>query len=98
LLRRPPELAGRFLSAPIALPLRGRAEGRFDVPAIPFGDEHRRQAGTAFARYGKGRHLAGLDFGDCLAYAVARLSGPLLLCVGGDFAQTDLALVPPAEA
>jgi ribonuclease VapC len=66
----------------------------FDVHAIPFGDEHWRQAGMAFARFGKGRHPAGLNFGDCLTYAVAKLSGQALLCVGGDFALTDLQTVP----
>ena len=69
----------------------------FDVHAIPFGDEHWRQAGAAFARYGKGRHQASLDFGDCLTYAVAKLSGLPLLCVGGHFPQTDLALVTLAN-
>jgi len=69
----------------------------FDVHAVPFGDEHWRQAGMAFARYGKGRHPAGLNFGDCLTYAVAKLSGQALLCLGADFAQTDLALVPLAD-
>ena len=48
----------------------------------------------AFARYGKSRHPAGLNFGDCLTYAVAKLSGLPLLCVGADFPQTDLTLVP----
>ncbi len=66
----------------------------FDVHAVPFGDDHWRQAALAFARYGKGRHPAGLSFGDCLTYAVAKLSGLPLLCVGNDFAQTDLELVP----
>jgi ribonuclease VapC len=66
----------------------------FDVHAVPFGDEHWRQAGLAFARYGKGRHPASLNFADCLTYAVAKLSGMPLLCVGDDFAKTDLALVP----
>jgi ribonuclease VapC len=69
----------------------------FDVHAIPFGDEHWRQAGAAFARYGKGRHPAGLNFGDCLTYAVTKLSGLPLLCVGGDFPQTDLTLVPLSQ-
>ena len=68
----------------------------FDVHAVPFGDEHWRQAGLAFAHYGKGRHPAGLNFGDCLTYAVAKVSGMPLLCVGGDFALTDLELVPLA--
>lgn len=49
-------------------------------------------AWAAFLRYGKGRQPAGLDFGDCLTYAVAKLSAPPLLCVGDDFAQTDLEL------
>ncbi len=68
-----------------------------DVHAIPFGDEHWRQAGMACARYGRSRHPAGLNYGDCLTYAVAKLSGLPLLCIGGDFAQTDLALVPLTE-
>jgi ribonuclease VapC len=45
----------------------------------------------AFARYGKGRHPAKLNFGDCFSYAGARQSGLPLLYVGGDFARTDLA-------
>ena len=49
---------------------------------------------AAFLRYGKGRHPTGLNYGDCLTYAVARLSGLPLLCVGDDFAQTDLTLAP----
>jgi ribonuclease VapC len=69
----------------------------FDVHAIPFGDEHWRQAGVAYSKFGKGRHPAGLNFGDCLTYAVAKLSGLPLLCVGGDFAQTDLELVALTE-
>jgi ribonuclease VapC len=65
----------------------------YDVHAVPFGDEHWRLAAQAFGRFGKGRHPAGLNFGDCLTYATARLAGRPLLCVGGDFAQTDLELV-----
>jgi ribonuclease VapC len=45
----------------------------------------------AFARFGKGRHPAKLNFGDCFAYAGARSAGIPLLYVGNDFAQTDLA-------
>jgi ribonuclease VapC len=44
----------------------------------------------AFRRYGKGRHPAGLNFGDCFAYALSRASGQPLLFKGGDFAQTDV--------
>jgi len=45
----------------------------------------------AWLRYGRGRHPASLNFGDCLAYAVARLANEPLLFVGKDFAQTDIA-------
>ena len=70
---------------------------RFEVTVVPFGQDHWLMAWAAFLRYGKGRHPAGLNFGDCLTYAVAKLSGLPLLCIGGDFAQTDLALVPLAQ-
>jgi ribonuclease VapC len=65
----------------------------FRLVEIPFGSLHRREAAFAYARYGKGRHEAGLNFGDCLTYAVARLAGQPLLCVGSDFSRTDLELV-----
>ncbi len=63
--------------------------------AVPFGDEHWREAAGAHGRFGKGRHAAGLNFGDCITYAVARLADEPLLCLGEDFAKTDLALVFP---
>ena len=47
-------------------------------------------ARRAFARYGKGRHPAGLNFGDCFAYALAIDRGEPLLFTGGDFDQTDV--------
>jgi len=59
---------------------------------IPFGDDHWSVAVDAFVRFGKGRHQAALNFGDCLTYAVARLADEPLLCLGDDFAQTDLVL------
>lgn len=60
---------------------------------VPFGDEHWREAVGAHGRFGKGRHPAGLNFGDCMTYAVAKLADEPLLCLGEDFAKTDLALV-----
>lgn len=63
------------------------------VVVIPFGEEHARIAVEAFARYGKGRHRAALNFGDCMAYAVAKLAGQPLLCTGDDFRKTDLDVV-----
>jgi ribonuclease VapC len=62
------------------------------VDVIPFDDRHWREAGSAFHRFGKGRHRAALNYGDCMTYATARLAGEPLLCVGDDFALTDLAL------
>jgi ribonuclease VapC len=59
---------------------------------IPFGERHWRMAVDAFARYGKGRHPAGLNLGDCLTYATAKLTGGPLLFVGNDFTQTDLEI------
>jgi ribonuclease VapC len=61
------------------------------VSVVPFTDEHWPMAIAAYARFGKGRHAAALNFGDCLSYAVARLSGQPLLYVGEDFSKTDLA-------
>jgi ribonuclease VapC len=62
------------------------------IATVPFGDAHFVAAVDAWLRYGKGRHTASLNFGDCLSYATAALAGEPLLCVGNDFAQTDLAL------
>lgn len=47
----------------------------------------------AFRRYGKGRHPAQLNIGDCFAYALARETGEPLLFKGGDFSQTDVRQV-----
>lgn len=45
---------------------------------------------SAWLKYGKGRHPAGLNFGDCFAYALAKLRGEPLLFKGEDFSKTDL--------
>jgi ribonuclease VapC len=60
------------------------------VTVIPFAEEHWRIAVDAYVRFGKGRHPAGLNFGDCLTYAVARLADQPLLFVGNDFRKTDV--------
>ena len=49
----------------------------------------------AFRTFGKGRHPAGLNYGDCLAYALSRTSGEPLLFKGDDFSQTDVQAVEP---
>ena len=64
---------------------------RMRIEVVPFSEEHYDVAADAFLRYGKGRHPAGLNFGDCMSYAVAAVSGLPLLYAGGDFARTDIA-------
>jgi ribonuclease VapC len=48
----------------------------------------------AFSTYGKGRHLAALNFGDCFSYAVSKTAGEPLLFRGSDFSKTDIAIAP----
>lgn len=63
-------------------------EGGIDV--VPFLEEHTACALDAYLRYGKGRHKAALNFGDCLAYATAYVAQQPLLYVGEDFVKTDI--------
>jgi ribonuclease VapC len=65
---------------------------RFRIEIFPFTESQARLARAAFERYGKGRHPAKLNFGDCIAYAMARETGEELLFKGTDFAQTDIAI------
>lgn len=65
---------------------------RAGIIVVPFDAEHSEIATDAWMRYGRGRHPAALNFGDCLSYATARLAGRPLLCKGDDFPKTDLAL------
>ncbi len=58
---------------------------------VPIGEDERREAIVAAARYGKGRHPARLNMGDCFAYACAKTNDAELLYKGDDFALTDLA-------
>lgn len=64
-----------------------------DIETVPFGEGHATAALDAYSRFGKGRHPAALNFGDCCAYAAASVVGEPLLCVGDDFPKTDLPLV-----
>lgn len=61
-----------------------------DVSVIDIDNQTASLAINAFARYGKGRHPAKLNFGDCFSYAGAKAAGLPLLYVGNDFALTDL--------
>lgn len=60
---------------------------------IPWNAAHWPVAVDAFTRYGKGRHPAALNFGDCLTYATCRLARQPLLCTGDDFPRTDLDVI-----
>ncbi len=60
------------------------------VSVVPFGEAESRLAIDAFRRFGRGRHAAGLNYGDCLSYAMARAAKDTLLYVGDDFAKTDI--------
>ncbi len=90
--------------------LEGRYElGEFDLDAhmeqldltvVTFDEPTLLLARLAFRQFGKGRHPAGLNFGDCISYATARRFQEPLLYKGRDFARTDIvsAYRPPAAA
>jgi ribonuclease VapC len=61
---------------------------KFEV--VPVDAEQVELARAAFRRFGKGRHSAGLNFGDCFSYALAKLRGDQLLFKGEDFSRTDV--------
>ena len=73
-------------------PLLDAARAELRIGTENFDERHWPVALDAFTRFGKGRHPAGLNFGDCMAYATASVAGEPLLCLGDDFAQTDLEL------
>ena len=77
---------------PIAASLLERFLGEVEIAVLPFEERHWRAAIEASRRFGKGRHPAALNFGDCMAYATARVAGRPLLATGHDFSQTDLPL------
>ncbi|MBM3268976.1 MAG: type II toxin-antitoxin system VapC family toxin [Candidatus Sericytochromatia bacterium] len=64
-----------------------------DVHVVPFDADQAEVARHAFRMYGRGRHPAGLNLGDCFAYALSVTSGEALLFKGQDFSQTDVRCV-----
>jgi ribonuclease VapC len=62
------------------------------IAVVDVTEAHFGVAMDAWLRYGKGRHAAALNFGDCLSYAIAVIAGEPLLCIGDDFPQTDCVL------
>ena len=81
---------------------RGESAGReFDLflvranlQIVSLDSEQVEIARSAWRKYGKGRHPAGLNFGDCFAYALAKFTGEPLLAKGNDFAATDMEVCP----
>ena len=63
----------------------------FDIQLIAFESHHLPWFHHAFTTFGKGRHKAALNFGDCFTYSIAKSTGLPLLFTGNDFSQTDLA-------
>ena len=95
--------AGTYLELSIVMARRHGEAGvrevdrlldRFTVSVEPVTTAQAHIARTAFVQFGKGRHRAGLNFGDCCTYALAEERGLPILCVGDDFRHTDLPVVP----
>jgi ribonuclease VapC len=95
-----------FVESSIVLEARHGAEGvrdldrfvnRGGIELVVVDVEQGQLARGAFSRFGKGRHRAALNYGDCFSYALAMFLGERLLCKGDDFIHTDLMLaIPPA--
>ncbi len=92
--------AASYLEAAIVIETRfGEAGGReldlwlhrAGVDVVAVAADHAEGARIAYRRFGKGRHRAGLNFGDCFSYALAKASGEPLLFKGEDFAHTDIS-------
>lgn len=87
--------SGIVLRSRLGPPGRTLLEAAIDslrlVP-IAFVEHHWSVALDAFSYYGRGNHPARLNLGDCMAYAVAKVAREPLLCLGDDFAKTDLVI------
>ena len=93
--------AANFLEAAINVDMHGDAEASRQLDALirlagiviePVTLEQVQIARQAYLDFGKGRHPAGLNFGDCFAYALARITREALLFKGDDFSKTDVSL------
>jgi len=97
--------AANLLEASIVIEARkGEAGGREldlllyrgEIEVVAVDRDQAEAARTAWRRFGKGRHPAALNYGDCFAYALAKTRRQKLLFRGGDFAQTDIERLPIA--
>lgn len=91
--------AATFVEVSIVIESRFGAEGLHDldllleragIELVAVDAEQAHVARRAFSRFGKGRHRAGLNYGDCFAYALATVLGEPLLYKGNDFPETDV--------
>jgi ribonuclease VapC len=81
------------ISSRLSLDARGKLARFLDelnITVMPFTEVHYGTAIGAWLKYGKGRHPASLNFGDCITYAIAKVSGLPLLFLGDDFSKTDI--------
>jgi len=94
--------AASLLEATMVIEARKGAEGgrdldlliyRGEIEIVAVDREQAEVARIAWRRFGKGRHPAALNYGDCFAYALAKVSGAPLLFKGGDFSLTDIETV-----
>jgi len=92
--------AATFLEAAIVLDNRVNKAWQLEalieaaaIEIVPVTAEHARIARVAFREFGKGKHRAGLNFGDCFRYALAKSSGEPLLQKGEDFNRTDVKVL-----
>lgn len=75
---------------PVARTVFDRLRSEINLRVVEFGDDHAYAAQRAYLRFGRGRHPAALNYGDCMSYAVAEVTHEPLLAIGNDFPQTDL--------
>jgi ribonuclease VapC len=68
--------------------------GKAQISLVAVDEDHAHVAREGFRKYGKGRHPAGLNYGDCFSYALARSRDEPLLFKGNDFSQTDVECHP----
>lgn len=94
--------AATFVETSIVIESRYGAEGlrdldlfiaKAEIDLVAVDAEQAQVARRAFSQYGRGRHPAGLNYGDCFSYALARVRGELLLYKGDDFSRTDVTSV-----
>jgi len=75
---------------PVARTVFDRLRSEINLGVVEYTADHAYAAQRAYLRFGRGRHPAGLNFGDCMSYAVAHVAHEPLLAIGNDFAQTEL--------